>query len=395
MTIFRPLSAIIVMFLLAACAPPGEKQLTSLLPHRRVAASPSARPSIAISPSSAPAGPPGSIEAFVPEAERFVEANRGLSFMLPVKVNHLSDAAFAQRIAELQAKDHADLDREAKLLRALDLVQPTVDVEKAEEALLGGAVIGYYDPATKELVVRGDTASAAVRHVVVHELTHALQDQWFDLQAHQKNLTEDQGEAYSALVEGDAVSVENAYIASLSPAEKSEIDTQSGGGVPADVPPVLIRILSFPYSVGPRFVVALRDSKGQSGLDQAFRTPPQASALVIHPDRFLDGEAPKPLEEPAADGPAFDKGVWGEFGLNLMLNDLYGNAGVNSGDLQAATSGWSGDSYVAWTSGAESCMRLSYASRDDQGAASLQRMLATWAKKHGAQTDGLTLTRCG
>ncbi len=315
--------------------------------------------------------------------------------MVPVRVSHLSDAAFAQRIAELQAKDHADLDREAKLLRALDLVQPGVNVEKAQEQLLTGAVIGYYDPATKELVVRGDTASAAVRHVVVHELTHAVQDQWFDLQGHQKNLTDDQGEAYSALVEGDAVAVENAYIASLSPAERGEIDSHSGAGIPADVPAVLIRLLSFPYSVGPRFVGALRDSKGQSALDQAFRTPPQASAQVIHPDRFLGGEAPQPVPEPAADGPTFDKGVWGEFGLNLMLNDLYGSSGVSAGDVQAATSGWGGDSYVAWTSGDHYCVRLSYAGRDDPGAASLQRMLAIWATKHGAQPDGLNLTRCG
>lgn len=395
MTLARALSAVALLVLLAACAPPGSKQVSSLLTHRPAHSSPSPRHSVQVSPSaSVPPGAPGSIEAFVPEAESFVEGHRGLKFKSPVKVDHLSDADFGKRIAEVQAKDHADLDREAKLLRALDLVKRGVDVEKAYEALLSGAVIGYYDPATKELVVRGDTANAAVRHVIVHELTHALQDQWFDLLTHQKNLTDDEGEAYTALVEGDAVTVENAYIATLSKADKDEIASQSGGPIPADVPPVLIRILSFPYSVGPPFVVALRTSQGQPALDQAFQTPPRASTLVIHPARFLGGETPKPVDEPAADGPTFDKGVWGEVGLNLVLNDLY-SGGAVAGDVQTATSDWGGDRYVAWTSGDQYCVRLSYASRDDQSASTLQRVLAAWAKKHGAQADGLKLTRCG
>src|SRR5919109_2579192 len=102
---------------------------------------------------------PGSIDAFVPQAVSFVEAHRGLRFKQPVKVNHLSDAEFSQRIVFLQRRDRSDTDRQAKIFRALGLVDRSVDVEKAEEELLGGNVVGYYDPKTKELVVRGDAAT--------------------------------------------------------------------------------------------------------------------------------------------------------------------------------------------------------------------------------------------
>ena len=197
----RLAAGVLAIFLVACSAPslPGAK-------HSRP--SPSA--------SKAATAKPGSIDAFVPQAVGFVESHRGLRFKQPVKVNHLSDAEFSQRIVSLQRRDRADTDRQAKIFRALGLVDRSVDVEKAEEELLGGNVVGYYDPKTKELVVRGDAATVSVKHVVVHELTHALQDQWFGLDVNQRGQTDDQALAYISLVEGDAVRIEREYIASLS-----------------------------------------------------------------------------------------------------------------------------------------------------------------------------------
>ena len=44
---------------------------------------------------------PGTIDAFVPAAVRFVESHRGLRFKQPVKVDHLADRDFQQRIIDL------------------------------------------------------------------------------------------------------------------------------------------------------------------------------------------------------------------------------------------------------------------------------------------------------
>src|SRR2546428_322079 len=155
----RLAAGVLAILVVAACSAPFRPGAA----HNRP--SPSA--------SAAPAVRPGSIDAFVPQAVSFVEAHRGLRFKQPVKVNHLSDAEFSQRIVSLQRRDRADTDRLAKLYRALGLIGRNVDVEKAEEELLSGNVVGYYDPKTKELVVRGDTATVSVKHVVVHELTHS------------------------------------------------------------------------------------------------------------------------------------------------------------------------------------------------------------------------------
>jgi len=70
--------------------------------------------------------------------------------------------------------------------------------------------------------VRGtDLTDVDVRVTIVHELTHALQDQHFDL-TKLDDAVETEGEdfALTALVEGDATSIEDDYLFSLPQAEQ-------------------------------------------------------------------------------------------------------------------------------------------------------------------------------
>ena len=66
-----------------------------------------------------------------------------------------------------------------------------------------------------------DLTDVDVRVTLVHELTHALQDQHFDL-TKLDDAVETSGEdfALTALVEGDATSVEDDYLFSLPQAEQ-------------------------------------------------------------------------------------------------------------------------------------------------------------------------------
>jgi hypothetical protein len=350
----------------------------------------------------ASAGPRSSaattIDAFVPEAVRFVESHRGLRFKQPVKVDHLADQEFSRRIIDLQRKDRATTDREAKLYRALGLVAPGVDVEKAEEELLGAGVVGYYDPKTKELVVRGDTASVSVRHVVVHELTHALQDQWFGLDDSQREQTGDGALAYTALVEGDAVRIEREYIATLSSADRRQLANEGPGGPPGDVPRVLIELLAFPYVAGPSFISALTGARGQPGLDTAFKDRPAATSQILHPDRFLQGEQPRTVAEPPAGGQTFDRGVLGEAELNVLLENTVGSGSLSKDQAHQAATSWAGDKYVAWASGDSYCVRVRFATRSSGDAAILTGALQKFASAApGATTETgeqPTLTSC-
>ena len=66
-----------------------------------------------------------------------------------------------------------------------------------------------------------DLTDVDVRITLVHELTHALQDQRFDLTKLDDTVeTEGEDFALTALVEGDATSVEDDYLFSLPQAEQ-------------------------------------------------------------------------------------------------------------------------------------------------------------------------------
>ena len=366
------LAAVVVA--LVACAPPGP------LAQR----SPSPRPSAS-----------GDVRAFIPVAEKFVEQHRGLKFKRPVKVTFLSDADFRTRVTMRTDKDRSDLNIEFKDLRAMHLVPASLDIVKAEDELLGAGVVGFYDPNTKELVVRGTDASASTRHVLVHELTHALQDQYFPLNALDNDNDDERPTAWRALIEGDAVRVENAYIATLSAADKRQLNSGGGGPPPADIPTVMIELLAFPYSVGPRFVDAVMAARGgNAGLDTAFAAPPKTTAEVITPDRFLAGFTPLDVPAPPADGTQFDHGMLGEMGLTLLLERLTPRP-LTTADVRDLGQGWDGDRYVAWESGAKSCLRAAFAEDTQAHTAKLASALGAI---QGATVTGngpVTVTICG
>jgi hypothetical protein len=364
------LSAVLAAFLLLACTP--------------ILGRPQARPT----PSAASgAAATASLQAFVPIAESFVEKHRGLKFKAPVKVTFLADAEFKQELAKSNGTDTAGYVTEAKVLHVLGLLDGLPDLAKAEHDLQDNSVIGFYDPKTKQLFVRGVEAKASVRHVLVHELTHALQDQWFSIDRTLSN--EDETElAFRTLVEGDAVRVETQYIASLSQADKRQIQAANGAGgpLPAGVPDILLELDSFPYQVGPPFTEAVVSSSGQQRLDAAFTAPPTSTAQLIHPDLFLSGHTPVSVEFPPANGTVIDKGVLGELGLDLILERLSSRGEVTRSDVQVIASGWSGDRYIAWDQGSQSCVRTRILMNGTQATSSLLAALRKFAGDHPGTT---------
>ena len=121
------------------------------------------------------------VDATLAELARFVEAERGLAFQKPVTVEVLDDDQFEARLRATSQKDAEELRKQAQALQALGFVDDVNEVEAGMDALLAAGVLGFYDPETDELVVRGGDLSPMTRRTVAHELTHALDDQWFDL----------------------------------------------------------------------------------------------------------------------------------------------------------------------------------------------------------------------
>jgi hypothetical protein len=343
---------------------------------------------------SAPPPTKEELDVAVAELSRFVERERGLTFKQPVPVTLLDDAAFRARLAEDEETDTEELATTTKVLRALKLLEDDVDLEKATESLLGDAVLGFYDPEKNEMVVRGAALTPGVRSTLVHELTHALQDQWFELDRDDLDDRDDEAAtAFEALVEGDAMRVEAAYAKTL-PSDVAEDATDETSGIDfGDVPRVLLQAIAFPYEFGPRFVEELVEAGGNARVDEAFRRLPETSEQIIHPPTYLQGDGLAVVPEPAAEGEVFDRGVVGEFGLVLILDPV-----LEGRELARAVAGWDGDRYVAWEAGTRVCVRADVLMESAGHARELREALEEWADSVGdvtvTGTNPVTFTSC-
>lgn len=340
-------------------------------------------------PSSAP--PAAGIAAEVPALQAFVEEERGLAFTTPVQVTLLADGPFEERLMESDEEDLAEIRDAQAVLVAMGLLDRDVDLVETVQRFSAGAVLGFYDIDSKELVVRGEEPTPFVRIVLVHELTHALEDQHFDLD--RDELGDEAYLGFSALVEGSAGRIEDRYRSSLSAAERRDVAREErSASLPAGIPDVVRVIFGFPYAFGPDLVAAIMRAGGQPRLDQAFAQPPESSEQVLDPPRYLQGDPPREVPLPGSDGEAFDDGEIGELFLGLMLQ-----AEIDDGDAGDAARGWGGDRYVAWREGGRTCVRMTFVMDTPRDTAELVEALADWAGERGgaASADGTTLRTCG
>ena len=343
-----------------------------------------------------PAATATAIRSVLPDLERFVAAERGLPFKGPVDVELLGDDAFVRRLRGAGERDMEAIERAEGFLRALYLIDGDVRLDAAVDELLASAVVGFFDPKTKELVVRGAAPTPYVRSVLVHELTHALQDQHFGLEREElEERTDEAPQGFTGLVEGDAVRIQRRYVESLSAEDRRAFDREAEdeSGPPDGVPDVLVAILGFPYQVGPDFVEALLRAGGQARLDAAFASPPETSEHLIHPESYLAGDLPDRVSPPPAAGKVFDRGVFGELGLVLLLREALGPNGA----LRAAE-GWGGDRYVSWRADGRTCVRARFVMDSPGHARELVAGLRAWSARHrGTTVEGsgpVTLTSC-
>jgi hypothetical protein len=154
-----------------------------------------------------------------------VEKLRGLTFDHPVPVSFLSEEAFNKKVSvqdKLTAKDRKELDESASEFRAIGLISGDLDLGSAFDSLQTSGVLAFYDPETKRVTVRGTDLDVDTKVTLAHELTHALQDQHFDLLKLQRDAAKhDASEALKAVVEGDAVRIQRRYVDQLSAADKA------------------------------------------------------------------------------------------------------------------------------------------------------------------------------
>jgi hypothetical protein len=335
--------------------------------------------------------PPASaaeLRAAVDEISAVVQAERGLTFTEPVDVELAGEGEFQRRLLDDFDEGVDDLRNTEVLLKGFGLVEADVDLVEAMRTLLGAGVVGFYDPETDELVVRGTALTPYVRTTIAHELTHALDDQRFDLDRPEYDDADDEIDfGFSAVVEGNARRVEDAYRAGLSDEEQLDAAAEElslGGGLDlGDVPLVLVDLISAPYGLGHDFVVQLIDDGGQEALDAAFDAPPRTSEQVIDPASYEAGEGAIEVPAPVVTGQVVDQGVAGQFLIQVVLAD-----GLDAERARAAATGWGGDSVVAWRDGQRPCATLAAVGDDPGETAELRGAFEDWAAEGGPAGSG-------
>ena len=352
------------------------------------------------SPDTTEEAPSRDVDEVVESVKAFVSEARGLEFKQDVPVELLEDDGFEARLLEDAEENRAELEDDERIFRALHLIEGDVDLYDVLLRFLGDATLGFYDSETGALVLRGGTLSPYARTILAHELTHALDDQWFELHRPDLDDADDEaGLAFSALVEGNASRIENAYRKTMSAAEQAQALAEEQDLVSSidlsGVPPAVPVLVTFPYSSGPRFVRALVDAGGERRVDEALREPPTTSEHILRPQAWLEGHQPVSVPTPAADGEVIEEGGYGQFALELTLALVLG-----SDAAERAAGGWGGDRYVAWSTGDESaCVRATFAMDSARDLDELARALREWASETEARVqrsaDTVTFTSCG
>jgi hypothetical protein len=340
--------------------------------------------------------PPAEWDARLAELVDFVERERGLDFKHPVRVRFLTERQFRKAVAtgqgELSRQDRAGLERQAGLLRALGLLEGNASVLRdGTGAVQVAELAAFYKWDKEEVVIRGKRLDTSARVAVVHELTHALQDQHFDL----SKLVETTGRgAVVALIEGDAMRIEGEYLSTLSPSEQDAYAKTSAsraaaaeGAIPPDVPAVLQILNEAPYSLGPAFVEAIITERGEEGIDAAFRTPPTNDKQILNPAAYLRGADPTPVAAPRLTPGETRLGpddTLGALGLYLTLA-----ARVDPGIALSTVDAWDGDALVQFTRGGTMCARATVAGTDATGVEKIAMALGQWMALGPRETDSV------
>ena len=360
-------------------------------PTSEPASTPSPEPTATATPRPAPsirrpdANPfPPELRAVGEEIYGKIAAVRGTTVREPVEMFLLNrDQARAYYLPERPTPSASQprppaqrpLDAKTELYRLLCLVPPAPPSQDnepppsvAQQSIddLLPLITGFYSAELNAYYmleeIRGGVTGPSAIATMVHELTHALQDQYFDLTqlAHQRAADWDGTRALNSVIEGEAVASENAYLGySLRASYRVPVCFAIPQAIRPGSPFVIERELDTWYEDGLCFINAVK-GRLPNGVAGIWERLPTTTEQILHPDKYLanEGAAPvtlQPLLPALGDGwQRVDGSSFGEFSLqNLLLLGLEGDRPL----VQRAAAGWGGD---AWALYAREGQRLAH-----------------------------------
>ncbi len=297
------------------------------------------------------AGPPETPQELLARVKAGASQVRGLDFIAPVEVEYLAPTELTDYLEGVMGEEgRHELRQLDELLSILGLVEPDLDLVALYVALLSEGVLGSYDSEEERLVVRleGDALGPSEELTLAHELTHALQQQHFDLDSLLEDVEGnfDRGLAVTALAEGDATLSELLYSQEYAvPLPRNSPDTP----VYDSAPTIIQELLLFPYAGGLQLLKQDFDEGDWSGIDTAYQDPPQSTEQVLHPEKYEEGEPPLAVALPDVEGTlgAEWTPIYSSTGGEFLLRHYLGS-NLRQGDVDEAASGWGGDTFALY-----------------------------------------------
>jgi hypothetical protein len=249
--------------------------------------------------------------------------------------------------------------------------------------------------------VGGSSLTPYEEFTLAHELTHALQDQRFDLIRLDEVMNacrDDRGQAFLSLVEGDAVETQVRWArTNLSGTQLQQLQQEASSfpPPPASVPPFVQDLFNFPYTNGQRFVEALLARGGEPAVNEALLSPPTSTEQILHPSSYpsdapMDVEVPNLAGRLGAGWSSLDVQDVGEGWLMLLL------ALRLPSDAAAAAAGWDGGQYRAWSDGSRVAVLMQTTWDSGSEAQQFAEAMGRWlgggtalVEPHGSEVDVL------
>jgi hypothetical protein len=296
---------------------------------------------------------------------------RGLEPKAPISKGVKSRAEITQYLEEHLKKEHDQnrLQLEGKLLQKLGILPATINYKDLVMKLLAEQIAGFYDPDKKTYYIASWLPLSEQKPAMIHELTHALQDQYFNikeiLDADQKLNNDDREMAHEALMEGDGMVVMLDY--QLEPAKRhfadlpdlavvmKMSDMQDESPVLKSAPSFITQSLVFPYGYGASFLQQVwKKSPSWQAINKIYSDLPASTEQIMHPEKYYaNRDAPKPVNAETLAAKLGNhwkivySNVLGEFSLGLLLN-LH----LTDEHAKRAATGWGGDQVLLLENGA-------------------------------------------
>ncbi|MGH9712131.1 MAG: hypothetical protein ACRD5M_02400 [Candidatus Acidiferrales bacterium] len=290
----------------------------------------------------------------------------GLPIKSPLKKSLRSKDEIRAYLIREEKEDRTDAQRYAdrKALEAFGLIPKDFPLDSFMLDVLTDQVAGLYDPKVKEFYIADWNAVDEQRTVMAHELTHALEDQSFDVDPWIKSgrPNDDAELARQSVSEGSALAAMVDYMyrdqkIGVRDLPDVTIFFRSGAIEEMNKDPHLAKApeyirdeLVFPYLAGTSFTQQfLKAHTGWHDLALIFQNPPLSTQQIIHPELYLTGVKPQKVTLPdwkglaPADWKLLEENVMGEFGLNEVLKQYLGERRA-----EEMSPSWTGDRYAVF-----------------------------------------------